>query len=309
MWVGHYLLRRVTQGILVIYLLLTLLFFTARLTGDPVTFLVGGFVTADDLAKLRHAYGLDAPITTQYAKFMSHAVRLDFGRSIRTHEDALPLVMRKALVSLQLVGPAIFLALCIAIPLGALAALKRGGPIDAGILAMAVAGQSMPGFVLGMVLIYVFGVRLGWLPTFGQGGLDHRLLPVLTLMGAPLASYTRLVRAQVSETMTSDYVRTARSKGLSQTAIISHHVLQNALLPVVTILGVQLGLLLSGAVIVETIFAWPGFGATVLEAATTRDYPVLQAGGFLVGTTVTLSAIFIDLTYGFLDPRMRLRSG
>jgi len=309
MWVTSYLLRRVAQGVLVVYLLLTLLFFTARLTGDPVTFLVGGFVTADDLAKLRHAYGLDAPLTTQYTKFMAHAVRLDFGKSIRTHEDALPLVFHKALVSLQLVGPAILLTLCIAIPLGVVASLKRGGPIDAGILALAATGQSMPGFVLGMALIYIFGVRLGWLPTFGQGGLNHRLLPVLTLMGGPLASYTRLVRAQVSEAMTSDYVRTARSKGLSQTSVITHHVLQNSLLPIVTIIGVQLGLLVSGAVIVETIFAWPGFGTTVLQAATTRDYPVLQAGGFMVGTTVTVSAILIDLLYGFLDPRLRLQGG
>jgi peptide/nickel transport system permease protein len=301
----QYLLKRIGQGLVVIFLLLTLLFFTARLTGDPVTFLVGGFVTAEDLDKLRHAYGLDASLTTQYRKFMWNALHLDFGQSIRTHEDALPLVLDRALISLQLVGPAILLALCIAIPLGVIAALKRGSPIDAGILGVAVAGQSVPGFVLGMILIYVFGVRLGWLPTFGQGGLDHRLLPVITLMGYPLASYTRLVRSQVSEAMTNDYVRTARAKGLSQSWVITHHVLQNALLPVVTILGVQLGLLMSGAVIVETIFAWPGFGSTILEAATTRDYPVLQAGGFMVATTVTISAIVIDMTYGLLDPRMR----
>ena len=301
-----YLLRRIGQGLVVLYLLLTMLFFGSRLTGDPVTFLVGGFLTADDINKLKAAYGLNQPIQRQYLTFFWNAIHLNFGESIRTHQDALPLVMSKAMISLQLVFPALFLAVAIAVPLGTIAALKRGGPVDGTAMGLAVLGQSIPSFFLGLILIFVFGVWLGWLPVFGSGGIEHYILPVLTLMGYPLARYTRLIRAQVSETITSDYVRTARSKGLTERVVVGRHVLKNALLPIVTILGVDLGLLVSGAVIVEAIFAWPGFGSLLLQSATARDYPVIQASGFLVAALVLLSSVLVDFAYGILDPRIRM---
>src|SRR5262249_19504227 len=168
-----------------------------------------------------------------------------------------------------------------------------------------VIGQSVPTFFLGLLLIYFFGVQLGWLPVFGEGGPRHLVLPTLTLMWFPLARYTRLVRAQVMEAINQDYVRTARSKGLRERTVVMRHVLRNALLPVVTVLGVELGLLIAGAVIVEAVFAWQGFGTLVLTAATNHDYPVVQAAGFLVGLTVSLAAIVVDLAYGIVDPRIR----
>lgn len=302
----NYLLRRIFQALVVMFLLLTVLFFTARLTGDPITFLVGGFLTADDIQKLRTAYGLNQPLPQQYLIFLWNAIHLDFGQSIRTHQAALPLVLNKAVVSSQLVFPALFLSLVLAIPLGTLAAIKRGSGVDAAAMGGAVIGQSVPSFFLGVLLIFVFGVTLGWLPVFGTGGLDHLILPIATLMGYPLARYTRLIRAQISETLTHEYVRTARAKGLSEARVVIHHVLQNSLLPIVSLLGVDLGLVISAGVIVEAIFAWPGFGSLLLQSAVARDYPVIQATGFLVGATVLVSAIFVDLVYGLLDPRMRL---
>lgn len=301
----QYLIRRASQGIIVIFLLLTMLFFTARLTGDPITFLVGGFVTAEDLVRLREAYGLEEPLWKQYAIFMSNALQLDFGLSIRTQEPALSLVTERAATSLKLVVPALVLTIALAIPLGTVAALRRGGFLDGIIMMFAVVGQSVPSFFLGMMLIFIFAVQLSYLPTSGQGDWTHFVLPVIALMGYPMARYTRLVRAQVSETMTHEYVRTARAKGISEPGVVIRHVLKNALLPVVTLLGVEIGLLISGAVIIESVFAWPGFGSLILQAATTRDYPVLQAAGFIVCLSVTVSAIAIDAVYGLLDPRIK----
>jgi peptide/nickel transport system permease protein len=301
----RYLLRRFAQACAVMFLLLTLLFFTARLTGDPVTYLVGGFLTANDIQKLKAAYGLNRPLLQQYAIFLWQAMHLDFGQSIRTHQAALPLVLSKAVTSAQLVLPALVLSVLLAIPLGALAATQRGRLLDALTMGAAVIGQSVPSFFLGVLLIFIFAVKLGWLPVFGVGGVRHLMLPVLTLMGYPLARYTRLVRAQVSEALTHEYVRTARAKGLTETRVIVRHVLKNSLLPVITILGVDLGVVVSAGVIVEAIFAWPGFGSLLLQSAVARDYPVIQATGFLVGATVLLAAIIVDLAYGALDPRLR----
>jgi peptide/nickel transport system permease protein len=302
----RYLARRAAQALVVLFLLLTLLFFTARLTGDPITFLVGGFLTKADIDKLRTAYGLNQPLPQQYLLFLWHALHLDFGQSIRTHQTALPLILHKAVVSAQIVLPALALAVLISIPLGTLAAMRRGRFTDATTMGFAVLGQSVPSFFLAIVLIFIFGVQLHWLPVFGSGDLRHMILPVVTLMGYPLARYTRLIRAQVSETMSLDYVRTARAKGLSERRVVTTHVLKNSLLPVVSLLGVDLGLLISAGVIVEAIFAWPGFGSLLLQSAVARDYPVIQASGFLVGATVLVSAVLVDLVYGFLDPRMRL---
>lgn len=303
--VAVYIGRRLLQGLVVMVLLLTVLFFTARLSGDPVTTLVGGQVTASDLAKLKTAYGLNKPLPEQYATFIWNASHLDFGRSVRSHQEALPTALQKAVVSLQLVLPALLLGLLLAVPLGTLAAMHRGGAIDAIASAGAVGGQSIPPFFLGLVLITVFGVKLAWFPVFGRGGLDHLVLPIVTLMAFPLARYTRLIRAQVTEAVTLDYVRTARAKGLKEGSIVLHHVFRNAMLPIVSLLGIELGVMISSAVIVEAVFAWPGFGTMAFDAATNRDYPMLQAAGFLVCATVLVSALVIDSLYVLIDPRMR----
>lgn len=299
--------RRSAQGLVVLFLLLTSLFFIARLTGDPITMLAGGVMSTEDIEVLREAYGLNEPIYYQYWLFLKGAVQLDFGESIQTRQAATGMVTSRLWATLQLAIPALIAAVSVGVVLGTTAAIRRG---VIGYLAMfiAVIGQSVPSFFLGVMLIMVFGVWLNWLPVFGRGGLDHLLLPTLTLMGYPLARYTRLVRAQVSEAMTFDYVRTARAKGLHERKVVSDHVLRNALLPVVSVIGVDIGTLLATAVIVEAIFAWPGFGSLLIQSAMSRDYPVLQASIAAIGVTVIVSSIIVDFLYGVLDPRIRKAS-
>jgi peptide/nickel transport system permease protein len=300
-------LRRSAQGLVVLFLLLTSLFFIARLTGDPITMLAGGVMSSKDIEVLREAYGLNEPIYYQYWLFLKGAVQLDFGESIQTRQAATGMVLSRLWATLQLAIPALVAAVSIGVVLGTIAAIRRGA---IGYLAMfmAVIGQSVPSFFLGVMLILVFGVWLNWLPVFGRGGLDHLLLPTVTLMGYPLARYTRLVRAQVSEAMTLDYVRTARAKGLHERKVVADHVLRNALLPVVSVIGVDIGTLLATAVIVEAIFAWPGFGSLLIQSAMGRDYPVLQASIAAIGVTVIVSSIIVDFLYGILDPRIRTAS-
>jgi len=291
----------------VLFLLVTTLFFVSRMSGDPVVMLTEGAIDPEDVEALREAYGFNDPIVVQYVRFLGEISTGDFGDSVRTFQPARDLVVDRIKVSLQLVIPAFVLVILIAIPLGSLAAVKRGA-IGAIAMVLALVGQSVPSFFLGVLYIFFFGVTLGWLPVFGTGGIDHYILPVATLMGYPLARYTRLTRAQVSETLSQEYVRTARAKGLAETSVIRKHVLRNALLPIVTVMGVDIGTLVGSAIIVEAVFAWPGFGTLVVEAAKTRDYPVIQAAGFTIGLLVLAGSLISDFAYGLLDPRIR-RSG
>ncbi len=303
---GAVFARRIMQAMLVLFLLVSLLFFISRMSGDPVVMLTEGAIDPEDVEALREAYGFNDPIVVQYGRFLGEAIRGDFGDSVRTFQPARDLVFDRIKVSLQLVIPAKILVLLIAIPLGSLAAVKRGA-IGAFAMIMAVLFQSVPSFFLGVLYIFFFGVTLGWLPVFGTGGIDHYILPTATLMGYPLARYTRLTRAQVSEALSQEYVRTARAKGLAETNVIRKHVLRNALLPIVTIIGVDIGTLVGSAIIVEAVFAWPGFGTLVVEAAKTRDYPVIQAAGFTIGLLVLTGSLVADYAYGLLDPRIRRR--
>ncbi len=305
--VGAVLVRRALQAMVVLFLLVTTLFFVSRMSGDPVVMLTEGAIDPEDVEALREAYGFNDPIVVQYVRFLGEISTGDFGDSVRTFQPARDLVVDRIKVSLQLVIPAFVLVILIAIPLGSLAAVKRGA-IGAIAMVLALVGQSVPSFFLGVLYIFFFGVTLGWLPVFGTGGIDHYVLPVATLMGYPLARYTRLTRAQVSETLSQEYVRTARAKGLAETSVIRKHVLRNALLPIVTVMGVDIGTLVGSAIIVEAVFAWPGFGTLVVEAAKTRDYPVIQAAGFTIGLLVLSGSLISDFAYGLLDPRIR-RSG
>ena len=304
--VGAVLVRRALQAMMVLFLLVTTLFFLSRMSGDPVTMLTEGAIDPEDVEALREAYGFNDPIVQQYVRFLGEVSTGDFGDSVRTFQPARTLVVDRIKVSLQLVIPAFVLVILIAIPLGSLAAVKRGA-IGATAMVLALVGQSVPSFFLGVLYIFLFGVTLGWLPVFGTGGIDNYILPIATLMGYPLARYTRLTRAQVSETLTQEYVRTARAKGLAETSVIRKHVLRNALLPIVTVMGVDIGTLVGSAIIVEAVFAWPGFGTLVVEAAKTRDYPVIQAAGFTIGLLVLTGSLISDFAYGLLDPRIRRR--
>jgi len=304
---GAVLARRALQSVVVLWLLVTMLFSIARMSGDPVTMLTEGAIEPEDVEAIREAYGFNDPIVVQYGRFLGEISRGDFGDSIRTFQPARDLVLDRIQVSLQLVIPAFILVILIAIPLGSVAAVKRGA-IGAIAMVVSVIFQSVPSFFLGVLYIFLFSVTLGWLPVFGTGGLDHYILPVATLMGYDLARYTRLMRAQVSETLTQEYVRTARAKGLAEPNVIRKHVMRNSLLPIVTIMGVDIGTLVGSAIIVEAVFAWPGFGTLVVEAAKTRDYPVIQASGFTIGLLVLTGSLLSDYAYGLVDPRIR-RSG
>ena len=301
---GAVLARRAMQAFVVLWMLVTLLFFISRMSGDPVVMLTEGAIDPEDVEALRAAYGFDDPIMVQYGRFLSEVSRGDFGDSVRTFQSARYLVVSRIPVSLKLAIPAFILVLLIAIPLGSLAAVKRG-PIGAVAMVMAVIFQSVPSFFLGVLYIFLFGVTLRWLPVFGSGGIEHYILPVATLMGYDLARYTRLMRAQVSETLTQEYVRTARAKGLAEVNVIRKHVMRNSLLPIITVMGVDIGTLAGSAIIVEAVFAWPGFGTLVVEAAKTRDYPVIQAAGFTIGLLVVTGSLLSDYAYGLVDPRIR----
>jgi len=303
---GAVLARRALQSVVVLWLLVTMLFSIARMSGDPVTMLTEGAIEPEDVEAIREAYGFNDPIVVQYGRFLGEISRGDFGDSIRTFQPARDLVLDRIQVSLQLVIPAFILVILIAIPLGSVAAVKRGA-IGAIAMVVSVIFQSVPSFFLGVLYIFLFSVTLGWLPVFGTGGLDHYILPVATLMGYDLARYTRLMRAQVSETLTQEYVRTARAKGLAEPNVIRKHVMRNSLLPIVTIMGVDIGTLVGSAIIVEAVFAWPGFGTLVVEAAKTRDYPVIQASGFTIGLLVLTGSLLSDYAYGLVDPRIRRR--
>ncbi len=304
---GPVLARRAIQAFVVLFLLVSTLFFVSRMSGDPVVMLTEGALTPEDVGIIRDAYGFNDPILVQYGRFLGEVAQGDFGTSVRTFQPASDLVIDRIQVSLQLVIPAFLLVILIAIPLGSLAAVKRGA-IGALAMLMALVFQSVPSFFLGVLYIFLFGVTLGWLPVFGTGGLENYILPVATLMGYPLARYTRLMRAQVSETLTQEFVRTARAKGLAETKVIRKHVMRNSLLPIITVMGVDVGTLVGSAIIVEAIFAWPGFGTLVVEAAKTRDYPVIQAAGFTVGVLVLAGSLVADFAYGMIDPRIRRRS-
>ena len=305
--IGPVLARRALQSAVVLFLLLSTLFFVSRMSGDPILMFTEGAVDPEDLEALRQAYGFNDPILVQYARFLGEVARGDFGHSVRTFQPATGLVADRIQVSLQLVVPAFLLVILVAVPLGSLAAVKRGA-VGALAMLMAVIFQSVPSFFLGVLYIFLFGVTLGWLPVFGSGGIEHFVLPVATLMGYPLARYTRLMRAQVSETLSHEYVRTARAKGLAETRVIRRHVIRNSLLPIITVMGVDVGTLVGSAIIVEAVFAWPGFGTLVVEAAKTRDYPVIQTAGFTIGLLVLAGSLLADFAYGLIDPRVRRKA-
>jgi len=261
--------------------------------------------TEDDLAAIRREFGLDRSATVQYLDFLARLLHGDLGESLRYRRPALELVVERLGATLQLALAAQLLALAVAIPGGVLAAVRRGTWLDSALTMLATAGQSVPYFWSGLMAMVLFGVQLGWLPTSGRGTWSHLVLPAVTLSSYSMASLTRLVRSSVLEVLGADYIRTALAKGVGRRRMLVKHALRNALIPVVTLVGLQLGALLSGAVIVETVFAWPGIGRLIIEAIHTRDYPVVQSGVLLMALIFVVLNQVIDLGYQWLDPRLR----
>jgi ABC-type dipeptide/oligopeptide/nickel transport system permease component len=253
--------------------------------------------------------GFDQPVHIQYLRWLGRAVRTDFGTSLRYAKPVFPLILERMPATLELAFSAQACALALALPMGVLAAVHRNSLYDRLTMLGALIGQSMPRFWLGLMLMLVFGVALRILPISGRAGLRHLILPTLTLGGFLLARDTRLIRSSMLEVLDQDYVITARSKGLSERAILWRHAIRNALLPLITIVGMDFGTLLSGTVVVETVFAWPGVGRLIYMAIHQRDFPLIQAAVFVSAVIIVSTNLVVDLSYGYLDPRIRLAEG
>jgi peptide/nickel transport system permease protein len=303
--VQRYILRRLLQGVLLLVVLALVVFSLARLTGNPADLLLPEDASRDDRAHLLRALGLDRPLHEQLGLFLSGALRGDLGQSIRYRRPAVELFFERLPNTLALVPLALAGALAVGIPLGVLAALYRGTLIDRLCNAIAVLGIATPSFWLGIVLIYIFSIKLGWLPSARMGGPEHYILPALTLGAFLVAGMMRLVRSSLLEVLDSEFVRLARIKGLSEMVVIWKHSLRNALIPVVTLFGVFFALLVTGAIVTETVFAWPGVGRLTYEAVIFRDYPLLQAVILLKAIIVLGVNLAIDILYAYLDPRVR----
>jgi ABC-type dipeptide/oligopeptide/nickel transport system permease component len=301
-----YLLSRLGQTLLVVFLSLTAVFFLVRLGGDPVLLFLPMDIQAKDVNEFRQRLGFNDPLAVQYARFVAGATRGDFGESLRYKRSALALVLERLPATLALAGTALGLTFVLAVPVGILSAVRRGSLVDYLGMGGTLLGQAIPGFWLGLMMIYVFSVRLGWLPTGGTGGPAHYVMPSLVLAAFYAARTARLTRSAVLETLNEEYVLAARAKGLAERVVIGKHALKNSAIPIVTLAGLETGQLLGGAVITETIFAWPGVGRLTVQALLNRDFPVVLAAVFVISVTYTLINFGVDLLYGWLDPRTRV---
>jgi peptide/nickel transport system permease protein len=302
-----YLLRRGWQSILVLLGVSAVVFLILHLTGDPALLLLPPDASAEDVAKFRESMGFNDPVAVQYLRFLKGAVRGNFGESLRHGEPAMGLVLERLPATFELAGAGLLIALCLAIPAGIVSAVRRNTPIDYLSTVVALLGQAMPTFWLGIMLILIFSVRLNWLPSSGRGDLQHLLLPAITLGLFTTARITRLTRSGMLEVLGQDYIRTARAKGVNEPPVVWKHALKNAAIPIVTIVGIELGTLLGGSVITETIFAWPGVGRLSVQAISNRDYPVVQSAVFLLASTFVVVNFLVDVVYTYLDPRIRFR--
>ena len=303
-----YLASRLGQTALVVFLSLTAVFGMVRLSGDPVLLFMPMDIQAKDVNEFRQRLGFNDPLAVQYGRFLANAVRGDFGESLRYRKDALGLVLERIPATALLAATSLGLTLVIAVPVGVLSAVRRNGPLDHVTTVGTVLGQAVPGFWLGLMLIYVFSVQLRWLPTGGIGTVAHLVMPSIVLAAFFSARIARLTRSVVLEALGEDYVRTARAKGVEEARVVGKHTLRNAAIPIVTLAGLELGQLLGGAVITETIFAWPGLGRLTVQALLNRDFPVVLAAVSLTSVIYTAINLLVDLLYVWLDPRVRLRT-
>ena len=302
-----FLFRRLLQSLVVLLGVSFVVFAILYLTGDPALVLLPPDASAEDVRRFREAMGFNDPFFVQYGRFLKGALRGDFGQSVRHGEPAFDLVLERMPATFELAGAALLLALCLAIPAGIVSAVRRNSVLDYVSTVVALFGQSLPTFWLGIMLILLFSVQLNLLPSSGRGTLEHLVLPAVTLGLFTTARITRLTRSGMLEVLSQDYIRTARAKGVSGPPVVWKHALKNAAIPIVTIVGIELGTLLGGSVITETIFAWPGVGRLSVQAIANRDYPVVQAAVFLLATTFVVVNLLVDLVYTYLDPRIRLR--
>jgi ABC-type dipeptide/oligopeptide/nickel transport system permease component len=301
-----YIIRRTAYALLILFLLSMAVFFIIHLIpGDPVQIFLGERYSEDTYRAWRKELGLDDPIIIQYIRYIRNVINGDLGISFRTHTPVAPLLFAAIGKTIQLAAAAFFVATVIGIPLGVLAAVKWNTFWDRSAMSFAIIGVSAPYFWVGILLIYIFAVHLGWFPTYGATqGILSIVLPSITLGTNYAAMMARLTRSSLLDTLQQEYITTARSKGLKETIVIFRHAMKNALLPIVTLSGLQLSMLLSGSLVTESVFAWPGIGRMVIVAVQARDIPSVQAVVLFMGGFVTIINLAVDLLYGFLDPRI-----
>ena len=305
---ARYISLRLAYSLPALWLILTMVFLLAHIVpGDPVQQMLGEGATASDLYQLRHALGLDQSLPVQYGHYVSGVVRGHLGESFRFQQPVLHVVLEHYPATLELAFAALIVCCAIGIPAGIIAAQHRATSTDHAVGFFTLLGLSIPNFALGPLLILVFSVLIGWLPVSGRGGFSHLILPAVTLGAALAAILTRMVRTSVLEQLGSDYVRTARAKGLTERAVLLRHAFRNALIPILTILGLQFGTLLAGTIVTETIFSWPGIGRLAVQAIEARDYPLLQGCILVIAVSYVLVNLLTDFVYAFADPRVRLQ--
>jgi peptide/nickel transport system permease protein len=302
------LIVRLARSIAVVFAVVTIVFFMSRGVGDPISYLAPIEATAEEIEQIKDEEGLNDPIMQQYGRFLGDAVRLDFGKSFRAGRPAFDVVIERLWATVQLGFAALGVALIVGIPLGVVAAVTRGGALDLLSRILALLGQAVPNFWLGLVLILLVAVRFDWLPTGGKGGFESLILPAVTLGSFPTAAIMRFTRSAMLEALEQDYIRTARAKGLANSAVIIRHALRNSLLAVVTLLGLQVGSILSGAIVVETVFAWPGVGRLIIQSIVGADFPVVQAAVLLTSAWIVTANLIVDVSYTLLDPRIRAKA-
>jgi ABC-type dipeptide/oligopeptide/nickel transport system permease component len=301
----RFILRRLLRALVALWGVSTVVFVVMRLSGDPVPLLLPPDAPPAEVFRVRAELGLDQPLPVQYAVFIGNLLRGDLGRSIHNRLPAMQVAGERLEATIQLALCAFVLAVIIAIPAGLVSALKRNTVWDNLVMGLALLGQSAPTFYIGIVLILVLGLQLDLFPISGRGGWENLVMPSITLGAFAMASIARLTRSAVLDVSRMDFIRTARAKGLNETAILVGHNLKNAAIPIVTIMGLQLGSLLGGAVVTETVFSWPGIGRLAIQSIFNRDYPVVQACVLIISTSFVFVNFFVDLAYGWLDPRIR----
>lgn len=301
----RFLLLRFARALITIALVVTFAFVVLRLSGDPALIILGPEAPPEAIVAFRQSWGLDDPIWQQYLRYFGAIARGDLGVSMRDGQAAIDLVMQRIPATLQLTLPALFVKLCLGVPAGIYAALHRDSLIDRVVMMAAVAGFTIPSFVLGLILVLIFAVTLGWLPSGGQDTWLHAVLPVATLGIGGAAILARFTRSAMLEVLGQPYIRTASAKGVPWAKVVRGHALPNAAIPTVTIIGFMVGSLIAGAVVVESLFAWPGVGRLLVVSVANRDLAVVQCILLLVAATMVISNLTVDILYGFLDPRLR----
>ncbi|PKR86390.1 ABC transporter permease [Heyndrickxia camelliae] len=303
----EFIIKRTIQMIVVIFLALTAVFFLLRLSGDPATLFLPPDAPKDQIAQYREMLGFDRPLYVQYGDFLLKAIQGDFGESLRSHEDALSVVLGRVPATFQLAFAALGLSILIAIPIGILSAYKRNTFYDRIGVGLTVLGQAIPSFWLGLLLIFFFAAVFHLLPSGGGGTIYHMILPTITLAAYSVARFARFTRSTMLDVLKKDYIRTAKASGVPMMRVLFKYALKNSLIPIITLVALDLGVLLGGAVITEVVFSWPGVGRLLMQSLLNRDFPIVLAGVFFIAVVYSIINFIADIAYAYVNPQIRVK--